>query len=407
MELLLVDPFSEVYINIPNMSLAYFATVFKAKVVDQHILPYPKDRFLRYRTNILGISVRSFDYVEAIRVAKKYHRYYPDAKIKSIEALDVQCCYPFLNLSEKISLNIEFSDQLPFPRYEFFDSFNYLSTNWRVGLWHYPLLTSLGCPFQCTFCASRNRPYKTRSVDNCIEELRYAKQRYKIVSFEIIDDVFNLNKARVIEFCKKVERLGLVWSCSNGLRADRFDEDQARALKSAGCRVIGFGIETIHDDILSIIKKGERWEHIKKAVEVAKRYFDEIRGYFIVGLPHSNFDKDIASIRWAKKMGIKPVVSLYVPESDTQDERLLKKGRIFYGHRARPFSDAYPYKEQIQVYQFSKKQLRDIYARKRMPLRLIFLTIKALRYYNFNSLMTHLVIGPGRFLRLLIKGEVQ
>lgn len=302
LKLLLVDPRSDVYINLPNMSLAYTATVYGAPVIDQHVLPYPKDRFMKYNAEVLGISVRSFAKLEADRVVQAYSRVYPQAKIKSVNALDVQCCYPFLKLNEEILLERDFSDDLPFPKYELMDSFNYLLVNWQAGLWHYPILTSLGCPYGCVFCASRNRPYRTRSVDNCIAELRQAKEKYGIVSFEIIDDVFNLQKARVMDFCQKVSGLKLSWLCSNGLRADRFDQEEAQALKEAGCIAVGFGVESSDPDVLKAVNKGEAIEDIEKAVNIAGRYFSEVKGYFIVGLPGSDYRKDLSSIEWAKKI---------------------------------------------------------------------------------------------------------
>ena len=406
-ENLFVDPASEIYINIPNMSLAYAATVYDTPVVDQHVLPYPRDRFMKYETKTLGISIRSFAYREAMRIIKKYSHRYPQANIKSISGLDVQCCYPFFDLSEHLSLNVDFSDNLPFPRYELFDSFNYLSTNWRLGLWHYPLLTSLGCPYQCIFCASRNRTYKTRSVENCVGELAQAKEKYRIVSFEIIDDCFNLDKSRVMNFCETVRPLKLTWLCSNGLRADRFDEEEASALKSSGCKVVGFGIESVSQDVLEKIRKGETIEQIEKAVKIAKRYFSEIKGYFIIGLPGSSYEKDLASIEWVRRMAIKPIFSYYLPESNKLTAETGSPERIFFGSKAQPQSCAYSPDQQHRIYSIAKKQIRRLYHRQKLPFRLIYVTIKALVSYNFNSILTHFIIGPKRFLNLLIKGEVQ
>jgi len=406
-DILFVDPYSGIYINLPNMSLAYAATIYNAPVIDQHILPYPKDRFIRFKSKTLVISVRSFAYREAIRIAQRYAKKYSQAEIKSLDALDVQCCYPFLNFSEKFTINIDFSDSLPFPRYELFDSFNYLSTNWQIGLWHYPLLTSIGCPYQCSFCAARNRTYKMRSIDNCIEELRIAKEKYKIRSFEIIDDVFNLYKERVIEFCEKVAALKLSWLCSNGLRADRFDEEEAEALISAGCHTVGFGVESIFNDILEKIHKGEKIEQIEEAIKIAKKYFSEVKGYFIVGLPSSNYDKDLASILWAKKMGIKAVVSYYIPNIDKISFTKDNPEGIFFGSSALPRSEVYSAYKQREVYLFAKKYNRQLYNRQKLPLRLIYLTLKGFKRYNLNSLYTILMIGPKRFLRILFKGEIQ
>lgn len=402
LETLYVDPASDIYINLPNMSLAYAATAHNVPVVDQHMLPYAKDRFLKYRCNTLGISIRSFAAVEAERVAAAYAKRYPEAKVTSIDGFDVQCCYPFMKRGQGIALGIDFSDALPFPRFELFDSFAYMSANWRAGLWNYPLFASLGCPFSCIFCACRNRPYKMRSVDNCITELKQAKEKYGIVSFEILDDVFNLHRERVLEFCAKVAPLGLTWLCSNGLRADRFDEEQAKALAAAGCVSVGFGVESTDPAVLAEIRKGETVAQLEAAIQTAKKYFADVKAYFIVGLPGSNYEKDRASITWAKSMGIKPVTSYYV----TEKSKLSDDG-VFFGTMARPASTVYPSADQEKVYRFAKEAVRGIYQGQRLPLKLIVKSLKAMTQYDWNALCTHLMIGPKRLLSIIFKGEVQ
>ncbi|MFH2070132.1 MAG: radical SAM protein [Elusimicrobiota bacterium] len=398
--MLFIDPSSEVYINIPNISLAYAATHFKTRVIDQHILPYPRDRFLRHSADVLGISVRSFALEEAKRIADIYTAKYPSSEIKSVStSVDVQCCYPFLDFDKKIVFDKPFSDEYPFPDYELFDSFNYLSTNWQTGLWNYSIMTSVGCPYQCTFCACRSRKWHARSAKNSAEELKRAQKEYNIVSFEIIDDAFNVDKDRVLEFCGLVKPLKLRWLCSNGLRADRFDEESACAMASAGCDTVGFGIESTDDEVLALVKKGETIGQIEQAVEIAKKYFKEVKGYFILGLPGSNYEKDIASIEWARKQGVKPVVSYYVPVSQPD--------KIFYGEKASASTLAYPEERQKEIYRYSKKITRGWYYRQGVPAKIMKATFLSIFKYNFNSLLTHFIIGPKRFLSILFKGEVQ
>ena len=113
---------------------------------------------------------------------------------------------------------------------------------------------------------SRCRVYKTRSVDNCFNELREAQITWDIKKFCIIDDCFNLKKGRVLEFAAKVRPLGLEWICSNGLRADLFDEEIADSIRASGCRHLSFGIETASDRILEMIQKGETLAQIEKAI---------------------------------------------------------------------------------------------------------------------------------------------
>ncbi len=133
--MIFVNPDTKVNRDVPNVGLAYMATHFGTKVMDQNTTPSPEDRFLRYETNVLGISAQFRTYGESQSIAKLCKRKYPKAKIKSISGfLDIQCCCPYLDLKEKIIFNEPFSDRYPFPNYELFDSFDVFEENWRRGI---------------------------------------------------------------------------------------------------------------------------------------------------------------------------------------------------------------------------------------------------------------------------------
>jgi len=348
--MIFVNPYAGVNQEIPNIGLAYAATHFQARVIDLNTRPRPAGRFLRQEAEVLGISVQSRTISQARRIQALYLKKYPDSRVKSIRGfLDIQCCYPYLSLEETIDFQEPFSDRYPFPDYELFDSFPVFSRRWREGSWSYAIMTSQGCPFQCTYCMSRNRRWLTRSPENCFQELQRARDRWEIKSFTVVDDCFNVNRERLVEFCRLIGRLKLSWSCGNGLRADRFDETAARALVDSGCRQISFGIESIDPDVLKTVRKGERFEEIEAAVLVAKKYFDAVNGFFIIGLPGSSYRKDLASLEWARRMGINAHFSYYVPAA----AQTLQKDMVFYGKGARPVSDAYSRKEQADLYRLT------------------------------------------------------
>lgn len=346
MSMLFVNPSSSVNADIPNIALAYAATHYNAEVVDLNTRPEPRDRFLNCKADMLGISVRSFAYSEAVRIAKLYKEKYPKSKVKSISGfLDVQCCYPYVDFNEKIEYKEPFSDKYPFPKYELFDSFHLFKKNWQNGRWHYAIMTALGCPFQCTYCMSRNRKWVSRSVENCYQELKHAKEKYGIVSFQIVDDCFNVSKKRVIEFCEMIKPLKLRWLCTNGLRADKFDEEIAKAMKGSGCMHISFGMESVDDDVLKTVNKGETSQQISDAIDIAKKYFRGVNGFFIIGLPGSTYEKDLKAVEFIKKKRINGHFSYYVPF-----DRAMQLGRVFYGKDAEPMSDAYPEELQKKIY---------------------------------------------------------
>jgi len=73
------------------------------------------------------------------------------------------------------------------------------------------VMTTRGCPFCCSFCTTSRmfHPYRERSVDSVMEELRYYKSiGFKYMNFE--DDNFTANKKRAKEICRRMIEEDLV-----------------------------------------------------------------------------------------------------------------------------------------------------------------------------------------------------
>lgn len=348
--MLFVNPDAHSNRDLPNLALAYAATFFNSRVIDYNTMPEPKERLYSMETDILGISFQSRSFSEAEKIKKKYHKKFPETKIKSLSGfLDVQCCYPFLQWDDTILFEEPFSDKYPFPDYSRFDSFPVFYRNWENGTWPYPILTSLGCPFSCTYCLSRNRKWLPRSPDNCYNELKQAKEKWNIKTFSIADDCFNLEKDRVLAFCEKIKPLKLEWLCTNGLRADRIEKDQAKSMAESGCSTVGFGIESSEPTVLECIRKGETIEQIEEAVHIAKKYFKSISGYFVIGLPGSTYSTDMRTLQWAVKKGIYCHFNYYIPF-----DKAMQYDAIFYGTGAEPAADTYPKELQQKIYNFTR-----------------------------------------------------
>jgi len=347
--MLLINPDARVNKDIPNIGLAYIASYLNSKVIDLNTKSRPAKRFLAYKSESVGISVQSRSHQDALRIARMYKEKYPQANIKFVSGvLDVQCCYPYLKLADNMHIQGEFSDSLSIPNYELFDSFELFRTNWQKDIWRYAIMTSKGCPYQCLYCAARDSKWQARSAANCCQELKLAKDRWGIKSFSIIDDCFNIDRGRVVEFCDLIKPLNLSWSCANGLRADRFDESLAKKMKDAGCDYVGFGIESTDPKVLNTIRKGEDINTIELAVDAAKKYFDNVNGYFIIGLPGSSYEKDLNSLRWAEGKHINAFFSYYLPF------KALMEGGLFYGPGAKAQSQEYSSALQEKIYVLTK-----------------------------------------------------
>ncbi len=256
---------------------------------------------------------------------------------------------------------IENLNKLPFPSFKEFDSI-------KDKINFYPLTTSRGCPFQCIYCSVPQvigRRWRARALKGLINELRLAKKEYNIKGFEILDDNFTLDRERAKRFCELLlkEEMHLKWCCSNGLRADTLDEELTGLMKKSGCFSISLGIESGHPEVFKNVNKGEGLEQIADAIKLLKKYKIETFGYFIIGLPGSSYKKDMDSVRYCKKLGIKGAFNILVPYPTTplwnlivnnQGYRMLRDWRegLHFGTRLKVVFDTkeYPAKERIKAY---------------------------------------------------------
>jgi radical SAM superfamily enzyme YgiQ (UPF0313 family) len=142
-------------------------------------------------------------------------------------------------------------DALPFPAFHLFPDVRFCR--------HFPLELGRGCPFSCTFCSTNDffrRRFRLKSPARMIAEMRWIKQTYGISSFELVHDMFTVDRKRVVEFCEALVESSetFTWGCS--ARTDCIDEELIALMAKAGCRGIFFGIETGSARMQKVIDKG-------------------------------------------------------------------------------------------------------------------------------------------------------
>lgn len=170
---------------------------------------------------------------------------------------------------------IEDLDSLPFPAYDLMPMGRYTLPASR-RLTSAPaasIVTSRGCPYGCYFC-SHNSIFagrtRFRSPRNVLDEVKLLVREYGVGEFLVWDDSFLLKPDRALEICRLLrdELPGLTWSCSS--RADHMTPELAAALRSAGCRLVLFGVESGSEKVLASLNKRTRLEHIKNAVKACR-----------------------------------------------------------------------------------------------------------------------------------------
>ncbi len=182
------------------------------------------------------------------------------------------------------------------------------------------LYTGRGCPARCTFClwpqVTTGHSYRTRSVDNVIEEVKEMTRLFpgmKEIFFD--DDTFTADPKRAREIATRLKPLGLCWSTNS--RAN-VDYETLKVMKDGGLRLFVIGYESGNAQILKNIKKGV-------ALETSRRFTNDchelgilIHGTFILGLPGETRDTMQETMRFAREMDSETIqVSLASPYPGT------------------------------------------------------------------------------------------
>lgn len=258
---------------------------------------------------------------------------------------------------------IEDIDSLDFPTYEYFAS---VKDN-NCSMEYYPIMTSRGCPYSCIFCAGpkiSGKKWRFRNPENVVDEIEFSLKKYKTQNLEIFDDNFLLDKERAMKIMELIlkRKIKMRFRFGNGVRADKLDEDNVRIMKRAGLYEVGMGIETADPVAFKRIKKGEPFEAIERAINLLRKYDIHLGGSFIIGLPGSNLESDIKSVKFANKMGFNwrytawcyftpyPSTEAFDMISKEVDEELIEKSHR-RGHFTANFIETkdYPLEERIIV----------------------------------------------------------
>jgi anaerobic magnesium-protoporphyrin IX monomethyl ester cyclase len=180
-------------------------------------------------------------------------------------------------------------DQLPYPAYKYFP----LSKYRLFGKLFLPIITSRGCPFQCSFCVSSRmfgKEYRARSPKNIVDELELLRDVYGADAFTFYDDTLTLDRKRIFEICReiKTKKISIPWDCQT--RVDQVSKEVLAKMREANCQQIFFGVESGCQKILDAVKKKTSIEQNENAIRWAKDAGLFVAISVIIGYPGETTD---------------------------------------------------------------------------------------------------------------------
>ena len=226
----------------------------------------------------------------------------------------------------KVSSHPDFShlDNLPFPAVHLLGAGAPL-----------PLMTSRGCPMDCSYCASsRLHPrFLERAAQSVIQELTTHIAATGTREFVIFDDALLIHsQRRFLPIAHAAAELDLRLHTPNGLHVSQINAEVARALRASGTRTLRLSLETTDPAIMARSSDKTDSHTMAEAVDhlVSAGYSpEEIEVYLIWGLPGQSLSAVHRAIDFVEKLGVIPRLADYSPVPGTRDFNIISEsGRL-------------------------------------------------------------------------------
>lgn len=181
-------------------------------------------------------------------------------------------------------------DSLPMPAFDLLDGFPHRYRPPFHSFHQLPvanIVTARGCPGVCSFCDRSvfgRKPF-FHSVAYIMEMIELLVEKYGVREISIKDDMFVVDKGRVFQFCDALRerKLDITWSCN--ARVNYVSDDMLGAMKSAGCWMISYGIESGSPEMLGKMMKGITLKQVDNALELTRKHGIVSKGFFMIGIP--------------------------------------------------------------------------------------------------------------------------
>jgi radical SAM superfamily enzyme YgiQ (UPF0313 family) len=179
------------------------------------------------------------------------------------------------------------------------------------------LYTTLGCPYNCSFCCIQApfkegekvigftenvNSYRRWSPQSVIAQLDKLVNQYGVRNIKFTDEMFVLNRAHVDGICDLIIERGYdlnIWAYA---RVDTVKNGNLEKLKRAGINWLAFGIEAGNEGVRKDINKSFGQDMVYESINSVRDAGIYVIANFIFGLPDDNIDSMQATLDMALEL---------------------------------------------------------------------------------------------------------
>ncbi len=188
-----------------------------------------------------------------------------------------------------------------------------------------PLITSRGCPFKCTYCASAQLhngflQYDPAKVAGLIEQMVTA---HGSTDFIFYDDALLVNAStHIIPLLKMVleRQIKVRFHVPNGLHIRHLTHEVAELMIETGFKTLRLGLESSDPEVLKHTGNKVSQNEFITAAEILKDVGfrkEQVGVYLLAGLPLQRFEQVYDSIMFVIDNSLRPYIAEYSPIPET------------------------------------------------------------------------------------------
>lgn len=192
-------------------------------------------------------------------------------------------------------------EELPGMAFDLLPMANYRAHNWhcfdRISERqpYASIYTSLGCPFNCSFCcinAPFGKPgFRYWDPGFMIKQFDILAEKYNVKNIKLADEMFVLYEKHFMELCRLLKERDYGFNIWAYARVDTVKPRYLEALKAAGINWLALGIESGNKAVRSEASKGRfEQEDITTVVKRIKDAGINVIGNYMFGLPEDDLD---------------------------------------------------------------------------------------------------------------------
>jgi len=215
-------------------------------------------------------------------------------------------------------------DDLPLPAYDLLRNTETL-----------PIITSRGCPFRCSYCASSLLfpGFEQKRPQQVIADIQILTTELNCQNLAFYDDALLIGsrlhfKPILKGLIDRSFRLSLY--SPNGLHVQAIDEELAQLMKAAGFKSLYLSQESLDPVWLKEYSPKVSPENLKEALyylEMAGFDRQQLNVYLLVGLPGQDWEQIKKDVQKIFSSGLKPRLAYFSPISGTREwEKIVEAG---------------------------------------------------------------------------------